>query len=184
MEYAKWYSVVCNTYSKSLDELGINVDGDKCEFNKGIGPVIADAAAQITYAQALQLADEYKPDLGYRLRQAYKERAEMYAADPVQLNEPPKPLWELKPLQRNSDELRNALFEVLEKAPKDQPYPKAAAILAPWRNNPKLPTGILQVDQDQVHYYDSRGAEAVATVKAINDRIKSMLVKLDAKSTD
>jgi hypothetical protein len=73
---------------------------------------------------------------------------------------------------------------VLEKAPKDQPYPKAAAILAPWRNNPKLPTGILQVDQDQVHYYDSRGAEAVATVKAINDRIKSMLVKLDAKSTD
>lgn len=108
------------------------------------------------------LADHQMNELALQVREAWAKVKSL------------KPTWSVKPLQRESDALRNALVVVLEAAPKDQPPPTAAAILSIWRSRP-LPVEFTKITESEVHYYDRHGAIAVANAKTIKDRIRSMI---------
>jgi hypothetical protein len=119
----------------------------------------------VTPEQLIDLLAEYRlNELALQVREAWSKVKSL------------KPAWSVKPLQRESDAMRNALVEVLEKAPKDQPPPTGAAILAIWRSSTELPDEFIKISESEVHFYNRQGAVAFAGSKNINDRIKSMII--------
>jgi hypothetical protein len=140
LEYAKWYSVVCQEYSPPDEELGIGVVDGLVEFSRGIGPAIKSHIEMLTIEQALGLADKYRPEVGYTMRLALDERARMYkqpttsseekSTDAPQTAIKTQPIWSVKTQhQRESDMLREWLMEILLDADKTVEPPTRQQVL-------------------------------------------------------
>jgi hypothetical protein len=144
-------------------------DGSSVVFNHEVAYLNNPPAQEqtITPEQLIDLLAEHRlNELALQVRETWSKVKAL------------KTTWSVKPLQRESDALRNALVDVLEKAPKDQPPPTGAAIMAIWRARSKLPDEFTKIIESQVDYYDRDGHLVSATVKNITDRIRSMIIRI------
>jgi hypothetical protein len=160
-EYAKWFSVVCNEHPHTE------------------GGQIGNLSLQ----DALALADKYKPELGYNMRLAMRERSVIYNDAKPEVAKPEKEVtkpvqqWRIKlDHERGGDVLRDWIIEVLKTYDTYAPKPSVSKVFEGLSD--KLTRETARGPNYMKYIFDADGLGGVkfAGKEAIERRIRSLMV--------